>query len=57
VKILGPKKVLVEHPEHGKNGKISKFDRFRERYMAFLDRMLPNRKLIVLVYVVAAMGL
>jgi multidrug efflux pump subunit AcrB len=51
------KKVLVEHPEHGSDGKISKFDRFRQRYMAFLDRMLPNRKVIVVVYVVAAIGL
>ncbi|QKJ31024.1 efflux RND transporter permease subunit [Mucilaginibacter mali] len=50
------KKILVEHPEVGADGKISKFDRFRQRYMRFMDRMLPNRKAIVAVYVLGAIA-
>lgn len=51
------KKVLIEHPEHDKQGKISKFDQFRQRYMRFVDRMMPNRKLIAGVYVIGALAL
>jgi multidrug efflux pump subunit AcrB len=51
------KKVLVEHPEHDKDGKLSKFDRFRERYMRLMDRMLPNRKLITGIYILGAIAI
>jgi multidrug efflux pump subunit AcrB len=51
------KKVLVEHPAHDKQGKLSKFDKFRERYMRLMDRMLPNRKLIAVIYVLGAIAL
>jgi multidrug efflux pump subunit AcrB len=50
------KKVLIEHPAHDKEGKLSKFDRFRERYMRLIDRMLPNRKIIASVYVIGALA-
>ncbi|MES2277981.1 MAG: efflux RND transporter permease subunit [Bacteroidota bacterium] len=51
------KKILVEHPAHDKDGKISRFDRFRERYMRLIDRMLPNRKIITGIYVIGAIAL
>jgi len=51
------KKILVEHPEVGADGKISRFDRFRQRYMSFMDRNLPRRKLIVSVYIIGAMAI
>ncbi|WP_316738886.1 efflux RND transporter permease subunit [Pedobacter aquatilis] len=36
--------------------KISFFDRFRNRFMRFLDRILPYRKSVVLVYLVLIIG-
>jgi multidrug efflux pump subunit AcrB len=50
------KKILIEHPAHDKEGKLSKFDRFRERYMRLIDRMLPNRKIIASVYIIGALA-
>jgi multidrug efflux pump subunit AcrB len=47
-------KQALEH--HGK-GKVTRFDKFREWYMGIMDRVLmPNKKLIVLFYVVTAFG-
>ncbi len=37
--------------------KESKFDRFRVRFLKLMDRMLPRRKLIVSIYLLAAFGL
>src|ERR1700761_3926093 len=37
--------------------KLTRFDKFRVRYLALMDRMIPNRKLIVTLYVVVAFGL
>jgi len=39
------------------DGKLTHFDRFRLRFLALMDRMMPNRKLIVLVYAIGACGL
>ncbi len=39
----------------GKKG--NKFDRFRGSYLNLMDRMLPNRKLISIVYIIGALGL
>ncbi|WDF56639.1 efflux RND transporter permease subunit [Mucilaginibacter sp. KACC 22063] len=35
----------------------SKFDKFRAGYLKLMDRMLPNRKLISILYIVGALGL
>jgi len=51
------KKALVEHPEHDKEGKLSKFDRFREGYMKVINGMMPNRKIVVSVYIIGAVAL
>jgi len=39
------------------DGKLTHFDRFRLRFLALMDRMMPNRKPIVLAYVIGACGL
>jgi len=39
------------------DGKLTHFDRFRLRFLALMDRTMPNRKPIVLAYVVGACGL
>ncbi|WP_018616320.1 efflux RND transporter permease subunit [Segetibacter koreensis] len=46
------KKVLVENPVH--KDKLSLFDKFRERFLNFLNRIFPYRKIIVASYVVIA---
>lgn len=51
------KELLIKHETEGNGHKLTRFDRFRLRYLAFIDRMMPNRKLVVSVYVIAAFGL
>lgn len=50
------KELLFAQP-HGDDGKLSRFDKIRNRYMRFIDRIMPYRKPIVLVYVVASTAL
>jgi multidrug efflux pump subunit AcrB len=40
----------------GKDGKPSFFDKIRTRFLAFIDRMMPYRKPIVVVYLVLTAG-
>lgn len=47
----GEKEKLLHEP-HGKGGKPSKFDRLRGRFLRFIDRMMPYRKVIVGGYLV-----
>ncbi|MDI9869708.1 efflux RND transporter permease subunit [Flectobacillus roseus] len=49
---LNQKKVLVEPKP--KPTKLGVFDRFKTRFMAFLDRLLPHRKLVVVTYLILA---
>jgi multidrug efflux pump subunit AcrB len=42
---------------HGKEGKLSGFDRIRRRFLSFIDRIMPYRKPIVLGYLVLTAGL
>ncbi|TDW96449.1 efflux RND transporter permease subunit [Dinghuibacter silviterrae] len=42
--------VVAEH--RTKSGKVPLFDRFRARYLRFLDRFFPHRAIITIVYVV-----
>ena len=39
------------------DGKITPFDRLRMRYLSFIDRMMPHRKIIVTFYIVVVCGL
>jgi multidrug efflux pump subunit AcrB len=49
---LNQKKVLVEAPKEPI--KIGIFDRFRNRFMRFMDRILPYRKPIIVGYLILA---
>jgi multidrug efflux pump subunit AcrB len=51
------KELAVKHATEGDEKKMARFDKFRLRYLRFMDRMMPNRKWIVAVYVVVAFGL
>ncbi|WP_026461497.1 efflux RND transporter permease subunit [Adhaeribacter aquaticus] len=50
------KKVLLTK-HHGKDGKPDRFERFRNRFLAVLENMLPRRKSIVVLYTVGAVSL
>ena len=49
------KKVLLGQP-HGAGGKKTRFDRVRDRFLRFFDRMMPYRKPIVLAYLILTGG-
>lgn len=53
---LNQKKILVEREDFNDDGKISYFERFRNRFMRLIDRILPHRKSVVLVYLVLVVG-
>jgi len=44
------------HQGHGKDGKMTRFDKIRERFLRFIDRMMPYRMPIVLAYLVFTTG-
>ncbi|MEX6688476.1 efflux RND transporter permease subunit [Danxiaibacter flavus] len=50
------KKILTEHEHPDSKGKISLFERFRSRFMRFINRMLPYRKPITIAYILVACG-
>lgn len=50
------KKILIERLQNNPNGKISRFDRFRARYLRFINRMLPYKVVIVLAYLLLTVG-
>ncbi len=46
---------LLEHGS-GKDGKETRFDRFRKRYLRFVDRVMPYRLPIALAYIALGLG-
>lgn len=48
------KKILVEREDSNNDGKISLFDRFRNRFLRFINRIIPYRKPIVVGYIILA---
>jgi multidrug efflux pump subunit AcrB len=40
----------------GKDGKESRFDKFRKRFLSFTDRMMPYRVLVAILYIVVGLG-
>jgi multidrug efflux pump subunit AcrB len=46
------KEKLLHH-----EGKLSRFEKLRNRYLRFIDRMMPYRKVIVTTYIIASAGL
>jgi multidrug efflux pump subunit AcrB len=51
------KELAVKKATEGNGGKLTRFDKFRLRYLKLMDRMMPARKLIVVLYVIGAFGL
>ncbi|MBS7563459.1 efflux RND transporter permease subunit [Mucilaginibacter sp. Bleaf8] len=51
------KEEMIKHAMEDHGGKQTKFDKFRFRFIRWMDSMLPHRKLIVGVYAVVAIGL
>lgn len=50
------KKEIIDHLEHPQ-GKLSVFDRIRNRFMRFINRVMPARAIIGVVYLVGGLGL
>jgi multidrug efflux pump subunit AcrB len=44
------KSALVEHEDSNNDGKVSRFEKIRQRYMRFIERLMPMRKPIVIGY-------
>ncbi|MCR8560726.1 efflux RND transporter permease subunit [Mucilaginibacter sp. BJC16-A38] len=51
------KELAIKNATKQNGHKLTGFDKFRIRYLALIDRMIPARKLIVIVYVIGAFGL
>ncbi|WP_306352797.1 efflux RND transporter permease subunit [Flavobacterium sp. '19STA2R22 D10 B1'] len=51
------KKILVEREDFNNDGKISRFERFRNRFMKLLDRLFIHRKGVTIAYLVIITGL
>jgi multidrug efflux pump subunit AcrB len=51
------KELAIKNATDTMGKKLSRFDRFRLRYMRLMDRMMPNRKVIVIIYSIVACGL
>jgi multidrug efflux pump subunit AcrB len=49
------KKKLLE--KQSDNGKLTRFDKFRNRFLRFLDRLFPYQKTVVVLYTVVTCGL
>lgn len=51
------KKKLLEKNQDDGNGKLTRFEKFRNRFLRFLDRLFPFQKPIVILYVIITCGL
>ena len=49
-------KAMKRALEH-KGKDVTRFDKFRDSFMRLMDRMMPNRKILVTAYVIVAFGL
>src|ERR1700749_675357 len=49
------KELAIKHATEGSE-KQSRFDRFRMRFLGWMDKMLPNRRWIVSLYAIGALG-
>lgn len=54
---LNQKKLLVEREDFNNDGKISLFERFRNRFMKMIDRLFKQKKIITVVYLLGAISL
>lgn len=53
---LNQKKVLVERETYDEGGKVTLFDRFRNMFMRFIDRLFLIRKPVVIIYLIVIIG-
>ncbi|SEG26801.1 Multidrug efflux pump subunit AcrB [Flavobacterium urumqiense] len=51
------KKILVQRADFNNDGKINFFERFRNRYMRFINRLFDYKKPITLIYLFLSAGL
>ena len=51
------KKILAEKPTDGSAGTLTRFDKFRNRFMRFLNRLFPYSKLVVVTYIIIISGI
>ena len=49
--------MLVERDDFNNDGKVSRFEKFRNRFLRFINRMMPYRAITVLVYPLVITGL
>ncbi len=54
---LNQKKLLVERDDFNNDGKISIFERFRNRFMKMIDRLFKRKKTITVIYLLGALSL
>src|SRR6218665_1082694 len=50
------KKILLERADSKRDGKVSRFEKLRMRYLRFINRMMPYRRPIVITYIVVVCG-
>ena len=51
------KKILMEKLTDGSAEKLTRFDKFRNRFMRFLNRLFPYSKWVVVIYIVIISGI
>ncbi len=51
------KELAIKKATQTNGKKLTRFDKFRLRFLRLMDRMMPNRKIIVSVYAIVACGL
>lgn len=54
---LNQKRILVEREDYNNDGKISLFERFRNRFMNMIDQLFKQKKIITIVYLVGSISL
>ena len=51
------KELAIKNATKSNGDKLTRFDKFRLSFLRLMDRMMPNRKLIVSLYIIVAFGL
>jgi multidrug efflux pump subunit AcrB len=51
------KKHSADPSDFNHDGKVSRFEKFKHRFLEFLQRLMPKRKLVVSIYVIAVITL
>jgi multidrug efflux pump subunit AcrB len=51
------KKKLLERQSNDGNGKLTRFEKFRNRFLRFMDRLFPYQRTVVVLYTIVTCGL